>query len=131
MIAALDIEALADEIARKFNPQRIYLFGSYANGAPTVDSDADLLVVMVHRGPEYEGACRVRLAVDASFPLDVLVTSPARLRSRLAMGDLFLRDIVERGLVLHDSNDSRMGEQGRRRLRRRLHSQAIAKAQPV
>ncbi|HEX4796541.1 MAG TPA: nucleotidyltransferase domain-containing protein [Humisphaera sp.] len=111
MIPARDIEVLADEIVRKFSPQRIDLFGSYASGAPTEDSDVDLLVVMAHKGPGYEGACRVRLAVDADFPLDVLVSSPARLKRRLAMGDSFLCDIVERGLVLHDSNDRRVGEQ--------------------
>ena len=131
VICAHAIEVLADEIARKFAPERIYVFGSYASGAPTEDSDVDLLIVMAHRGPGYEGACRVRLAVDVDFPMDVIVCSPARLKRRLVMGDSFLSDIVERGLVLHDSNDRRVGEQGRRRLRRRLHSATVAKAQPV
>jgi hypothetical protein len=69
--------------------------------------------------------------MDVDFPMDVVVCSPTRMRRRLAMGDMFLRDIVEDGLVLHDSNDGRVGEQGRRRLRRRLHSAAIANTQPV
>src|SRR5882724_4744488 len=112
MIAARAIEVLADEIARQFKPEGIYLFGSYASGTPTEDSDVDLLVVMAHRGPAYEGACRVRLAVDVDFPMDVIVCSPARLKIRLAMGDSFLSDIVQRGLVLHDSDDRRVGDQG-------------------
>ena len=117
MIEAGTIVTLADEIAQRFRPQRIVLFGSHASGSPTEDSDVDLLVVMPHRGPAYRAASRVRLAVDVTFPMDILVCSPSRLRDRLAMGDVFLADIVERGLVLHDSNDRRVGEQGRRRLR--------------
>jgi len=131
MIEAGAIVTLADEIAQRFRPQRIVLFGSHASGSPTEDSDVDLLVVMPHRGPAYRAASRVRLAVDVTFPMDILVCSPRRLRDRLAMGDVFLADIVERGLVLHDSNDRRVGEQGRRRLRRRLHSQTLAKAHAV
>jgi len=36
------------DIARLLQPQRIVLFGSYAEGAATDDSDTDLLVVMAH-----------------------------------------------------------------------------------
>ena len=35
-----------DQIARVLNPERIILFGSYGYGAPTPDSDVDLLVIM-------------------------------------------------------------------------------------
>jgi predicted nucleotidyltransferase len=45
MIDKEDIVALAERIAREFAPERIILFGSYAYGTPTEDSDVDLLVV--------------------------------------------------------------------------------------
>lgn len=125
------IDRLVDEIARLFKPEQIILFGSYASGVPTLDSDVDLLILMPHRGPGYLAASRVRVAVEVDFAMDLLVYSPAELRKRVAMNDFFLTDIIEHGLVLHDSNDRRVGEQGRRRLRRRLHPAAITKAQPV
>jgi predicted nucleotidyltransferase len=46
MPTATEIQNLADEIAKGFRPERIILFGSHARGAPTRDSDVDLLVVM-------------------------------------------------------------------------------------
>lgn len=40
------IEGVIDAIARNFSPEKIVLFGSYASGEPTPDSDLDLLIVM-------------------------------------------------------------------------------------
>jgi len=50
MIDREDIVAVAERIARAFAPERIILFGSYAYGAPTEDSDVDLLVVLPFEG---------------------------------------------------------------------------------
>ena len=41
-----EIEARAQIIIQKFNPEKIILFGSYAWGKPTTDSDVDLLIIM-------------------------------------------------------------------------------------
>src|SRR6266571_7050671 len=40
------IRRYARAIAERFQPEKIILFGSYAYGTPTPDSDVDLLVVM-------------------------------------------------------------------------------------
>ena len=50
MVTQRQIRRLADQIARQFAPLRIILFGSYAYGKPTRDSDVDLLVI-VNKGP--------------------------------------------------------------------------------
>ena len=46
MITREDIQATCDDIVREFTPLQVILFGSYAYGTPTRDSDVDLLVVM-------------------------------------------------------------------------------------
>ena len=46
MVSTRQIEDLGRCIAEEFRPQRIVLFGSYAWGKPSVDSDVDLLVIM-------------------------------------------------------------------------------------
>ena len=46
MITREDIQATCDDIVREFEPLQIILFGSYAYGTPTEDSDVDLLVIM-------------------------------------------------------------------------------------
>ena len=61
------IQRLAREIADKFQPDKIILFGSYAYGKPHQDSDVDLLVVM-SAWNETSKACRIRLAVHHPFP---------------------------------------------------------------
>jgi uncharacterized protein len=43
MITLDQIQAFSQQIADKFQPDRIILFGSYAYGQPTPDSDVDLL----------------------------------------------------------------------------------------
>lgn len=50
MVTSAEIQHLSDEIAAAYRPKRIILFGSYAYGSPTPDSDVDLLVVMRHNG---------------------------------------------------------------------------------
>ncbi|MBM3502140.1 MAG: nucleotidyltransferase domain-containing protein, partial [Armatimonadetes bacterium] len=67
-----DIERVVREIAEKFDPEKIILFGSYASGNPTDDSDVDLLVVMETEDDPLRAAVRIRMAVDASFPMDLL-----------------------------------------------------------
>ena len=93
----------AQAVAREFQPEKIILFGSYAYGTPSEDSDVDLLVVMPHEGhPAYQAA-EIELKVRAGFPLDLVVRSPERIRERLAGGDGFLREILERGASLYES----------------------------
>ncbi|HXC02717.1 MAG TPA: nucleotidyltransferase domain-containing protein [Opitutaceae bacterium] len=103
MVPVAQIRAYAREVARRFKPEKIILFGSYAYGHPKADSDVDLLVVMSHSGrPPYQEA-KIRTAVRAPFPVDLMVRTPKRLRERLAMNDSFLSEIVHKGRVLHET----------------------------
>lgn len=45
MVTQAQIQQLVNEIAEGYKPDKIYLFGSYANGTPTKDSDIDLFIV--------------------------------------------------------------------------------------
>lgn len=108
MVTRRQIRAYATEVARLFRPRRIILFGSYAYGKPTRDSDVDLLVVMPHRGSGPEQATRIRLSVRAPFPMDLLVRSPRKIRQRLAWGDCFIEEVLEKGKVLYEASHSGM-----------------------
>ena len=46
MVTREEIQATCDDIVREFAPLQVILFGSYAYGTPTEDSDVDLLVVL-------------------------------------------------------------------------------------
>src|SRR5437867_1594032 len=106
MVTRRQIRKYAPQVARHFRPQRIILFGSHAYGKPTEDSDVDLLVIMPHKGPGAEQATRIRLKVRAPFPMDLLVRSPQKIDQRLAWGDCFIEEILEKGKVLYEAAHS-------------------------
>lgn len=93
------------QIAERFDPDRVILFGSLAYGTPHPDSDVDLLVVMPARNA-VSTACRIRLAVDHPYPLDLLVRSPDDIQSRISEGDCFLAEILTKGVVLYEKTDA-------------------------
>ena len=97
------IESFAQRLGRKFLPQRIILFGSYAYGNPTPDSDVDLLVITLTANPTQK-AVEMQLKVRAPFPLELLVRTPEKVRERLEMGDGFMRKIISKGKVLYEAD---------------------------
>src|SRR5580698_5686256 len=113
MVEPRQIIEFVNEVAARFAPLKIVLFGSYAYGTPTPDSDVDILVIKRYRGTSHGAATRIRLAVDAQFPMDLLVRSPSEIRRRIVGNDFFPKEITEKGLVLHAVNHPRVGAQGR------------------
>lgn len=93
------IHRFAREVAKRFQPEKIIRFGSHAYGTPHDDSDVDILVVVPTRN-ELDQAVRIRLTVDYNFPLDLIVRTPENFAWRLAEGDSFLNEIVNRGRIL-------------------------------
>jgi predicted nucleotidyltransferase len=98
------IQNYANRIAEEFHPERIILFGSYADGRPNPDSDVDLMVVMPFRGKWYYQAVEIQMKIRPPFPLDLLVRTPERIQERLGLGDPFIRRIISSGKVLYESH---------------------------
>ena len=111
------IRRFAQEVVKRFHPQKIVLFGSHAYGKPHADSDVDILVVMPARN-QLDQAVRISLAIDPPFPLDIIVRTPHSMKWRLAEGDSLLREIIAKGKVLHEASDGPVGAKGRGRLSR-------------
>jgi uncharacterized protein len=103
MVDRAQIRRYARDIGRTFRAERVILFGSYAYGRPTEDSDVDVLVVMDHdKRRNADQALEIDLALNRSFPMDLIVRRPAELRERVAMGDSFLKTILQDGQVLYE-----------------------------
>lgn len=103
------IRAVAKQIAVKFQPEKIILFGPYAHGKPKPESDVDLLVVMETPLRERQQRLEISRALSPRlFPMDVLVRTPKQLEERIALGDFFLREIASQGKVLYERNRRRM-----------------------
>ena len=101
MVTQKDIQATCDDIVREFAPLQVILFGSYAYGTPTEDSDVDLLVVMdIPESETSRQASEIWQRIPRRFGMDLLVRSPQEIAYRISHNDWFLREITERGKVL-------------------------------
>ncbi len=104
----IDIEALKIEIVERLkplDPDKIILFGSYAYGTPTEDSDIDLFLVKdiaAEEARDYKLKARKELRgliYKHNIGFDVLVGSESFINAR---DDYFYRvDIREKGKALY------------------------------
>jgi|ERR1035437_266092 predicted nucleotidyltransferase len=102
LIAPEQIQAYCDAVARDFHPQKIVLFGSYAYGRPTPDSDVDLLVIVPFRGNDSAKAIQIRSRFDTPFPLDLLARKPEFITQRLRERDMFIEWVMTRGRIMYE-----------------------------
>ena len=95
-------------IVSELKPEKIILFGSYAYGNPTPDSDVDLLIVLETNGnhkEKYRAASM--LMYPRQFPVDIIIKTPKEVEDALKGGkdnSFFIREIVKNGKVLYDRN---------------------------
>jgi predicted nucleotidyltransferase len=108
------IRAFARDVVAQFHPQKIILFGSYAYGTPHEDSDVDILVVMPARN-QLDQAAKIHGQIQPPFPLDIVVRTPTNMKWRLEEGDSFLREVVEKGIVLYEADHKTVGSKSRSR----------------
>ena len=97
-----EISDIARLIAQKFKPVKIILFGSYATGKPTPESDVDLLIITESHIPSWQLSAEISLAVEHRFPIDIIVRNRKQVSSRIAEGDFFLDDIICNGKILYE-----------------------------
>ena len=77
MLTSEDIETLRDTIVEGVHPLQIFLFGPYAEGRATDDSDVDVVVVMDTELSQHQRNVSVkRLFPRRHFSLDAFVFAP-------------------------------------------------------
>jgi predicted nucleotidyltransferase len=89
-------------LAAALKPEKIILFGSYAYGNPSPDSDVDLLIVK--DGDKKQNYITASMLLyPRQFPVDIIVRTPAEIERALKNEEnFFTRDIVFRGKVLYE-----------------------------
>ena len=105
MVAMNQIKEFGQQIGREFAAERVILFGSYARGTVTEDSDVDLLVIGPYDGRSVDRSVQIRLKLRPQFPVDLLVRTAEAVHERIQMGDDFMREIIEEGKVLYETHD--------------------------
>jgi predicted nucleotidyltransferase len=104
---ALPVSVLLPEVvarlAQALQPEKVILFGSYAYGLPSPDSDVDILVIMHTDASQRDRYLAVsRLLRPRPFPVDILVKTPDEVQKAVHQGDLLVSEIMQRGKVIYE-----------------------------
>ena len=105
MKAQKQIEKILKIIVDKYKPDKVILFGSYAYGYPSKDSDLDLLVVKDSNLPRYKRAREIRkhLWGITDIPKDIIVYTQKEIDDWVDVKEAFITNIVEKGKILYEN----------------------------
>ncbi|MFA4934800.1 MAG: nucleotidyltransferase domain-containing protein [Candidatus Methanoperedens sp.] len=96
------IQQIKNRIVSEVHPEKIIVFGSYAYGAPTKDSDLDLLVILPTEEPMHKRVLRMRkLLRDFRIPKDIIVYTPQEVDKWKNVTNAFITSIMRRGKVIY------------------------------
>jgi len=88
---------------KSYKPDKVILFGSYAWGKPSKDSDIDLLIIKNTKQDPYQRIPEIRKKLNNfDFAFDILVLTPKELNKNLMANNFFFQDIVDKGKVLYE-----------------------------
>lgn len=108
----VDIAKIESEIVERLaplSPEKIILFGSYANGTPTADSDIDLYVVTnddfipqswQEKNRIYLSVSRKIRALRKHVPIDLIVHTKKMHEKFIELNSFFSREINQEGIRL-------------------------------
>lgn len=97
------IGEIIERIKKQMHPRKVVLFGSYAQGTPTDDSDIDLLVVAETDLPPAKRYSTIRSKLDA-FPasFDIIVKTPAEYQKQRSIVNTIVYFADTKGKVLYE-----------------------------
>lgn len=98
-----EIKKSVDKITKQYKPDKIYIFGSFANGKITADSDLDFFIIKKTIKSRRERQREVsRILIDREVAMDILVYTPEETEKRKNLGDPFILNILNSGRLVYD-----------------------------
>lgn len=103
-----DIETLKNLFVKEFSPVAVYLFGSYAEGRETDDSDYDFYIIV--KDSEKDMLRLTQQAYKAirnnhNRPVDIIVNTERTFLERIKVGRALERDVKEKGILLYENRN--------------------------
>ncbi len=98
------LEQVVELLKARYQPERIVLFGSWAYGTPTMDSDVDLLIVKRTGQPFHKRWAEVYQLVHPlvrGVDFSPFVLTPDEVAQRQRAHDPFLEEVLARGQTLY------------------------------
>ena len=103
MIDADKINEIISGIATRFNPDKIILFGSYANGTQKEDSDIDLLIIQDSDLPPQKRGFDIRMSLIGSMiPFDILIYTNSEFENEKENIYSFINSAIKNSKVLYE-----------------------------
>jgi len=96
------IDEIVRRITEKISPLKVILFGSYAYGSPTKDSDIDLLVIKESSLPRHHRAKEVRRILRGmKVAVDIIVYTPEEIKKWEGIDTAFITGVLKKGKILY------------------------------
>ncbi len=96
------LKDITETLSKKFDPEKLILFGSRAWGTPHEDSDFDVVMIKSEVPDKIEMMRDVsRAFIGKRCSLDVLIYTPEEIEYR-RFGDPFVRQVLEEGKLLYE-----------------------------
>lgn len=99
-----EVKKITNQLAEKYKPEKIILFGSFAYGKPKKNSDIDLLVIKKTKLPFPRRLLEVAEYIDSDSGTDILVYTPREWENALKEENYFIKEINEKGKVVYAKN---------------------------
>jgi uncharacterized protein len=103
MIENSKINEIVNKIALNFNPEKIFLFGSYGSDSPDHDSDLDLLIIQNSKLPRHRRVFEIRKSlVGSMIPLDIIVYTPEEFEIEKEIKFSFINNAIKTSKLLYE-----------------------------
>jgi len=102
MVSRQELDLLVSRIVEIYQPEKVILFGSYANGNAHEGSDLDLLLIKKTNENPVNRAAGIRKALrDFLLPMDILVYTPSEIEKDKTRKFTFIYEVLKSGKVLY------------------------------
>ncbi len=102
MIDQSDLKAITHRIVAAYDPERIYLFGSYAKGEMTKRSDIDLIIVKRSNLPrKIRGRDMDAVLADFAIDFDLLFVTPEELEVERNKSRTLLKTVMSTARLIY------------------------------
>jgi len=103
MLTEQKINSIKDIIVSKCDPDAIYIFGSYASGKATEQSDLDLLVINQTSIPNDRVGVEISKALfPRDYSLDLLVLNTDEIKKKIEKDFSFWKNILKNGKKIYE-----------------------------
>ncbi len=101
----LKLKEITSRLIKIYNPEEIYLFGSYAWGTPGAHSDIDLFIVVENSDLDRAERIRVglRALLDMNISVDILVYTKEEVEEKKNHPSTLTYKILTRGVKLYEA----------------------------